>query len=72
MKIAISAESTIDMPKDLLEKYDIHTVPFTILLGDVAKLDGEISTQEIFDYVEVTKNLPKTSAVIARELLLIF
>jgi DegV family protein with EDD domain len=63
MKIAISAESTIDMPKDLLEKYDIHTVPFTILLGDVAKLDGEISTQEIFDFVEITKNLPKTSAV---------
>ena len=63
MKIAISAESTIDMPKELLEKYDIHTVPFTILLGDVAKLDGEIPTQEIFDYVEITKNLPKTSAV---------
>ena len=63
MKIAISAESTIDMPKELLAKYDIHTVPFTILLGDVAKLDGEIPTQEIFDYVEITKNLPKTSAV---------
>ncbi len=63
MKIAISAESTIDMPKDLLAKFDIHTVPFTILLGDKTKLDGEINSQEIFDYVYETKVLPKTSAV---------
>lgn len=63
MKIAISAESTIDMPKELLEKYDIHTVPFTILLGEDMALDGEIMPQEIFDYVEKTKVLPKTSAV---------
>lgn len=63
MKIAISAESTIDMPKELLEKYDIHTVPFTILLGEEVALDGEITPQEIFDYVEKTKVLPKTSAV---------
>lgn len=63
MKIAISAESTIDLPKELLTKYDIHTVPFTILLGDEAKLDGEVHPQEIFDYVKKTKILPKTSAV---------
>lgn len=25
MKIAITAESTIDLPKELLEKYDIKT-----------------------------------------------
>ena len=63
MKIAISAESTIDMPKELLDQFDIHTVPFTILLGDNARLDGEIKPQEIFDYVYETKVLPKTSAV---------
>ena len=63
MKIAISAESTIDMPKELLEKYDIHTVPFTILLGEEMAFDGEITPQKIFDYVDKTKVLPKTSAV---------
>lgn len=63
MKIAISAESTIDLPKDLLKKYDIHTVPFSILLGDRLKLDGEIEPQEIFDFVTNTDILPKTSAV---------
>ena len=63
MKIAISAESTVDLPKDLLDKYDIKTVPFSILLGDKLALDGEIKPQEIFDYVEKTGVLPKTSAV---------
>lgn len=63
MKIAISAESTIDLPKELLEKYNIHTLPFTILLGDDQAYDGEITSKEIFAYVEKTKVLPKTSAV---------
>lgn len=63
MRIAISAESTIDLPKELLNQYDIHTVPFTVLLGETTKLDGEISVGEIVDYVNKTKILPKTSAV---------
>lgn len=30
MKIAISAESTIDLTNELLEKYDIKVVPFSV------------------------------------------
>ncbi len=63
MKIAISAESTVDLPKDLLEKFDIHTLPFTVLLNDKVFLDGEIEPQKIFEYVKENKILPKTSAV---------
>ncbi len=63
MSIAISAESTIDLPKDLLEKFNISTVPFTILLGDETVLDGVVPTESIFDFVEKNKVLPKTSAV---------
>lgn len=63
MKIALSAESTIDLPIELLQKYDIHTTPFTILLGDEAKLDGEVPVPEIIEYVNKTGVLPKTSAV---------
>lgn len=63
MKIGITAESTVDLTKELLNKYDIHTVPFTVLLGDEAKLDGEFPTIDIIDYVAKTKKLPKTSAV---------
>ncbi len=63
MKIAISAESTVDLTKELLEEYEIKTVPFTVLLGDKAGLDGEITSREIIDYVTKNKILPKTSAV---------
>lgn len=63
MKIAISAESTIDLTKELLNKYDIHTVPFTVLLGDQTRLDGDLGVDEIVEYVNKTKILPKTSAV---------
>lgn len=63
MKIAITAESTIDLPKELLKKYDIHTIPFTILLGEEMGLDGDIDSKKIFEYVQKTKILPKTSAV---------
>lgn len=63
MKIAISSESTIDLPKELLEKFDIHTIPFSVILGSDAKLDGQFSNQELFNYVKETKQLPKTSAI---------
>lgn len=63
MKIAITAESTIDLPKDLLEKYDIKTIPFRVLLGENEFLDGELDTLEIFKFVDEKKILPKTSAV---------
>lgn len=63
MKIAISAESTIDLPKEMLKEFDIHTLPYTIILGDKEFLDGEIMPEEIFKFYEETKTLPKTSAI---------
>ena len=63
MKIAVSAESTIDLPKELLTLYDIHTLPYTIILGDKDYLDGEILPEQIFKFYEDTKTLPKTSAI---------
>lgn len=63
MRIAISAETTIDLPKELLNEYDIKVVPFTIFLGDKSYDDGEISCDEIINYVSKNKVLPKTGAV---------
>ena len=63
MKIAISAESTLDLSKELLKQYDVHVIPFTVLLGEEAYLDGDITSQDIFDYVDKNKILPRTSAV---------
>ena len=63
MKICIPAESTIDLPRELLSEFDIKTVPFTITLGEKNGLDGVTTPEEIFDYVDRTGVLPKTSAV---------
>ncbi len=63
MKIAISAESTIDLTKELIEQYDIKIVPFQIFLGERNDYDGVITCDEIIDYVNKTKILPKTGAV---------
>ena len=63
MKIAISVESTSDLSKDLIEKYDIKIIPFHIILGDADFKDGERSPEDIFAFVDKNKILPKTTAI---------
>ena len=63
MKICITAESTIDLSKELLKQYDIKVIPFTVLLGEDEYADGDITPQDIFDYVAEKKILPRTCAV---------
>ncbi len=63
MKIAISAESTIDITKELVEQYDIKIVPFGVFLGDELKYDGEITVDDIIEFVDTNNILPKTSAI---------
>lgn len=63
MNIALTAESTIDLPQNLLDLYKIQTLPFYISLGDESIQDGDGASQKIYDYVAKTNRLPKTSAV---------
>lgn len=63
MKIAISAESTIDLTKELLNEFDIQIIPYQIQLGDKEGLDGEITTDEIISFVNEKGVLPKTAAI---------
>lgn len=63
MRIAVSVESTSDLPKELLEKFNIHSVPFHITLGDKTFKDGELSTEEMFAFVDKHDMLPKTNAI---------
>ena len=63
MKIVISAESTVDLTKELLEQYNIKTTSFTVTLGDQSYLDGEISSDEIIKFATENNILPKTSAI---------
>ena len=63
MKIAISAESTIDLTKEILQEYDIKVIPYSIQLGDKDAFDGEITPDEIISYVNEKNVLPKTAAI---------
>jgi DegV family protein with EDD domain len=62
--IKIISDSTADLPKELIEKYDIQVLPLTVTLGENNFKDGtEIYNQDIFKFYDETKGLPKTSAV---------
>lgn len=63
MKIAISAESTCDLSKELINENDIKIIPYTIILGETEIVDGDGVPEKIFEYVKQTGKLPKTSAI---------
>jgi fatty acid-binding protein DegV len=63
MKTIITAESTIDLPEKMLEKYGIRTIPFGITFDDKLQQDRFGISGEIFEFVEKTKTLPKTCAI---------
>ncbi len=63
MKIALSCETTVDLTKELIEKFNIHILPFSVLLGEKNYFDGEITCDDIIAYVNENKTLPKTGAI---------
>ena len=63
MKIALSTESTCDLSNELIKTNRVSVIPYTIILGDEEVVDGEGIPQRIFEFVERTKKLPKTSAI---------
>lgn len=63
MKIKITADSTCDLSKELIEKYNVGIMPLHVILGEKICSDGvDITPQDIFDYVSASGVLPKTSA----------
>ncbi len=64
MSVRILADSTCDLSKELVEKYDITIVPLSIIMGEKAYYDGEdITPEKIFAWANETKTTPKTAAV---------
>ena len=64
MNIQITADSTIDLTPELLEKYDIKTIGLVISLGNKDYIDGEnITNKDIFNFIKTKNTLPKTGAV---------
>lgn len=63
IKIAISVESSADLTKEMIAKYDVKVIPYHITVGDETFNDGEKTAEELFAIVDKTGVLPKTTAL---------
>ena len=63
-KIKIIADSTCDLSKELIEKYDITIIPLCVVMGDKSYYDGvEVTPDEIYAWADANKTTPKTAAL---------
>ncbi len=62
-KVRIVADSTCDLSTELLERYEISTIPLCIVMEDKSYYDGEeVTPKEIFAWADANKTTPKTAA----------
>jgi DegV family protein with EDD domain len=60
--IKLITDSSADLPKEVIEKYDITVVPLTINIGNQDYLEGiDLTPNEFFTKMFSTEELPKTS-----------
>ena len=61
--IKIISDSTSDLSKELIEKYDIAILPLQVNLGDESRFDGvDIQPDEIYAWADKNGKTPTTSA----------
>lgn len=62
--IKIVCDSLADIPKDIIEKYDIHVIPLSVLFNDKEYKDGiDITKEEFYKMLRENDSMPKTSQV---------
>ena len=63
-KIYITADSSVDLTNEILNKYKIQTRPFIVTIGGTSYEDGiTINPQKLYEEVKKTNSLPKTAAI---------
>ena len=73
MSIKIVSDSTCDLSKDLIERYNISILPLHILLGEDECNDGiNITSDEIYAWSDANKTTPRTSAPSIEEAIELF
>ena len=61
--IKIISDSTSDLSKELIEKYDIAILPLQVNLGDESRFDGvDVQPDEIYAWADKNGKTPTTSA----------
>jgi len=62
MSIAVMTDSTAYIPEDLLNAYQIYTVPLSVQFGEESyREEIDISTEAFYHKVKLSKDFPKTS-----------
>lgn len=62
-KVIITADSTCDLSRELLDRFSVRTIPLTILLGDESHFDGlDFTPADMYRRYHADGTLPKTSA----------
>lgn len=64
MKIALVADDTCDIPKEICDEKDIHLAFIPNILG-VTEYRGNLTPEMIYDYVAEKDELPRTAALSA-------
>ena len=62
MKIKITSDSTCDLSNEQIEQNKIGIFRLSVVFGEKSYKDGELSPQDIFDFVKESGTLPKTAA----------
>lgn len=63
-KLIIASDTSVDLSKELLEKYNITTAPFSVILGDNQYKDGiDITPDDIYEFHKKTGVLGRTAAI---------
>lgn len=62
-KTAIVTDSTSDIPKDLVEEYNITSIPLSVIFKDATYLDDgkEITIEDFYEKLKSADELPTTS-----------
>ncbi len=60
-KIKIVTDSSCDLNKEIIEKYNIKVVPLNVSFGKDTYIDGELDKKEFYERMKSSSELPKTS-----------
>ncbi|HNU95090.1 MAG TPA: DegV family protein, partial [Bacillota bacterium] len=61
--ISIITDSTADLSRELITRYQVTVVPLAVVFGQDAYKDGvDVDTRRLFELVEQNRQLPKTSS----------
>lgn len=60
----IICDSMADVPKDIIEKFNVKVLPLTVIIDDKEYLDGiDLTHEEFYQILRNNENIPKTSQV---------